>query len=225
MIEVKGLKKIYNQGKKNPVNALNGVDLTIADGEMVAIVGTSGAGKSTLLYCIAGLEDYQEGSCMIDGTEIGKMSDTKAAKFRNEKYGFVLQDFALIDDYTVMENITLPFSFGKKVTGKDKDLALEVIKRVSLVDQKNAYVKELSGGQKQRTAIARALINKPSVIFADEPTGALDSKTTLEILELFEELNKDGITIIIVTHDKLVAEHCKRIITVEDGLIVSDEKN
>jgi putative ABC transport system ATP-binding protein len=219
MIEVKGLNKIYNQGKKNAVYALNDINLKINDGDMVAICGTSGAGKSTLLYCIAGLEDYQEGTCTIDGVEIGKLSDSEAAKLRNEKYGFVMQDFALIEDYTVFENIILPFSFGKKVEGKTKELAENVIERVGLTQQKNSYVKELSGGQKQRTAIARALINKPSVIFADEPTGALDSKTTGEIMDLFTELNKEGITILIVTHDSKVAAYCKRVIQVEDGKI------
>jgi putative ABC transport system ATP-binding protein len=130
-----------------------------------------------------------------------------------------MQDFALIEDYTVFENIILPFSFGKKVEGKTKELAENVIERVGLTQQKNSYVKELSGGQKQRTAIARALINKPSVIFADEPTGALDSKTTGEIMDLFTELNKEGITILIVTHDSKVAAYCKRVIQVEDGKI------
>jgi putative ABC transport system ATP-binding protein len=130
-----------------------------------------------------------------------------------------MQDFALIEDYTVFENIILPFSFGKKVEGKTKELAENVIERVGLTQQKNSYVKELSGGQKQRTAIARALINKPSVIFADEPTGALDSKTTGEIMDLFTELNKEGITILIVTHDSKVAAYCKRVIQVEVGKI------
>lgn len=136
----------------------------------------------------------------------------------------MLQDFALIDDYTVQENILLPFAFGKKVRGADKELADEVIKRVGLVEQKNSIVRELSGGQKQRTAIARALINKPAVIFADEPTGALDSTNSKEIMKLFSELNNEGITIIIVTHDRMVADFCKRRIDVEDGRVVNDSK-
>ncbi len=224
MIEIQDLRKIYNKDKKNPTEALRGVSLTIEDGEMVAVCGTSGAGKSTLLYCIAGLEDYDAGVCKVDGVEIRAMKNRTAAAFRNEKYGFVLQDFALIDDYTVLENVTLPFAFGKHVSGKDTELAMEVIRRVGLEEQKNSYVKELSGGQKQRTAIARALINKPRIIFADEPTGALDSKTTQEIMQLFAELNADGITMVIVTHDSTVAGYCKRRLQVEDGLIVSDKR-
>ncbi|MBR6273748.1 MAG: ABC transporter ATP-binding protein [Lachnospiraceae bacterium] len=220
MIKVEKLTKIYNKGQKTEFTALKDVDLEINDGDFIAVTGTSGAGKSTLLYVLSGIDSYEGGSVRIDDVELGKLGDKDASELRNEKMGFVMQDFALMEDFTVLENVMLPLRFAKK-KGKMKEKALAAIERVGISELANKSVNQLSGGQKQRTAIARALVAGPSIIFADEPTGALDSKTSAEIMDLFEKLNKEGQTVIIVTHDPNVAERCSRHIVISDGKIIS----
>ncbi|MBQ8281079.1 MAG: ABC transporter ATP-binding protein [Lachnospiraceae bacterium] len=220
MIELKNVTKTYNKGKKNEYTALRGVDLKIEDGEFIAITGTSGAGKSTLLYVLSGIDTYEGGSCMLDGVELNTLGDVKLSKIRNKTIGFVMQDFALVEDFSVLENVMLPLQFTKMSGKKKKELVKEAIKKVDIEELTNKQVNQLSGGQKQRTAIARAIVNSPNYIFADEPTGALDSNTSREIMNLFEKLNEAGQTILIVTHDPEVAGRCKRRIQIEDGKIV-----
>ncbi len=220
MIILENVTKTYNKGQKTEFTALKDIDLTIEDGEFIAITGTSGAGKSTLLYVLSGIDSYEAGSVKMDGVELCELGDVKASKVRNEKIGFVMQDFALIEDFTVLENVMLPLQFTKLKGKKKKEMALEAIKRVDIEELTNKQVNQLSGGQKQRTAIARAIVNSPGYLFADEPTGALDSKTSKEIMDLFERLNKEGQTVLIVTHDPEVAVRCKRNIRIEDGKIV-----
>ena len=222
MIKVEKLTKIYNKGQKTEFTALQDVNLTINDGDFIAVTGTSGAGKSTLLYVLSGIDSYEGGSVMIDGVELGKLSDKESSRLRNEKMGFVMQDFALMEDFTVLENVMLPLRFaGNKRNMKEK--AIEAIERVGISEMTNKSVNQLSGGQKQRCAIARALVAKPSIIFADEPTGALDSKTSVEIMEVFEKLNSEGQTVIIVTHDPEVAKRCRKHIVISDGKIIAEE--
>lgn len=220
MIKLENVTKIYNKGKKNQFIALKNVDLTIEDGEFIAITGTSGAGKSTLLYVISGIDTYEEGSCKLDDTELNKLGDIKLSEIRNKKIGFVMQDFALVEDFSVIENVMLPLQFTRMSGKKKRALAEEAIKRVDIEELTKKPVNQLSGGQKQRTAIARAIVNNPNYILADEPTGALDSKTSKEIMNLFEKLNNDGQTVLIVTHDPEVSSRCKRNIRIEDGEIV-----
>ena len=220
MIKLENVTKTYNKGQKTEFTALKDIDLTIEDGEFIAITGTSGAGKSTLLYVLSGIDFYEAGSVKMDGVELCELGDVKASKVRNEKIGFVMQDFALIEDFSVLENVMLPLQFTKLKGKKKKEMALEAIKKVDIEELTNKQVNQLSGGQKQRTAIARAIVNSPGYLFADEPTGALDSKTSREIMDLFERLNKEGQTVLIVTHDPEVAVRCKRNIRIEDGKIV-----
>ena len=220
MIKVEKVIKTYNKGKKNEFTALHEVSLKVNDGDFIAVTGTSGAGKSTLLYVMSGVDTYEAGSVTIDGEELGRMSDGKASELRNEKIGFVMQDFALIEDFSVYDNVFLPLRFAK-VKGNKKDMALKAIEKVGISELKDKLVNQLSGGQKQRCAIARALVNSPDYIFADEPTGALDSKTSEEIMDLFESLNKEGQTIVIVTHDPIVAGRCTKHVNIEDGKILT----
>lgn len=216
-IVIKDLVKIYNYNKKNEFKALNGVSLEIKDGEMVAIIGKSGSGKSTLLNILAGISEYNSGSYKVDGEEISEMKEKQIADFRNKKVGLVMQDFALIEGYSVLENVMIPLIIAKDKNQKEK--AKDAIRNVDLINLKDKKVVELSGGQKQRIAIARAMVNNPSIILADEPTGALDTKTSKEIMELFKKLNKQGKTVIIVTHDLEIADSCERTIEIVDGNI------
>ena len=201
MLKIENLTKTYNYKKSNAFTALKDVSLEVEDGEMLAIIGKSGAGKSTLLHIIGCIDKFEKGSYIIDGTDVHSLSDNKLAKIRNEKVGIVMQDFALIDEYSVIENVMIPLNFSKKKLGKPKELAMKALERVGLANLAKKPVSKLSGGQKQRVAIARAIVNDPSFILADEPTGALDTKTSSEIMELFTELNKSGKTVIIITHD------------------------
>ena len=220
MIKLNNIQKIYNKGKSNEFEALKNVSLTIDDGEFVAIIGKSGAGKSTLLHIIACIDSYESGEYYIDDIFIKNLGETKLAEIRNSKLGIVMQDFALVDDFSCFENVMLPLDFSKKKTPDKKEKAMNTLRAVGLGAIAKKPVNKLSGGQKQRVAIARAIVNNPSVILADEPTGALDSKTAAEIMELFRELNEKGHTVIIVTHDLEIANQCDRIIEISDGRIV-----
>ena len=221
MIEIKNLVKIYNKGKTNEFCALKGIDLSIEEGEMVAIIGKSGAGKSTLLHILAAIDSYDKGSYLVDGVSVGDLKEKDRARFRNQKIGIVMQDYALIDEYTIEENVQIPLIFGK-VKGNDvrREKIMTALKNVGLDELAKKPVRQLSGGQKQRVAIARALVNNPAFLLADEPTGALDSKTSGEIMDVFEKLNQGGKTVIIVTHDMEVAARCGRVIEISDGGIV-----
>ena len=220
MIEIKNLTKTYNYKKSNAFTALKDISLKIDDGEMLAIVGKSGAGKSTLLHIIGCIDTFEKGEYTIDDINIHKLSDKKLANIRNEKVGIVMQDFALVEEYTVIENVKIPLYFSKKKKGNANTLALEALEKVGIKELAKKPVNKLSGGQKQRVAIARAIVNDPSFILADEPTGALDTKTSEEIMELFQKLNEDEKTVIIITHDPGVAEKCKRKIEISDGEIL-----
>lgn len=220
MLKIENLTKTYNYKKSNAFTALKDVSLEVEDGEMLAIIGKSGAGKSTLLHIIGCIDKFEKGSYIIDGTDVHSLSDNKLAKIRNEKVGIVMQDFALIDEYSVIENVMIPLNFSKKKLGKPKELAMKALERVGIANIAKKPVSKLSGGQKQRAAIARAIVNDPSFILADEPTGALDTKTSSEIMELFTELNKSGKTVIIITHDLTVADKCKRKVEISDGRII-----
>ena len=221
MIQIKNLVKIYNKGKTNEFCALEGIDLSIEEGEMVAIIGKSGAGKSTLLHILAAIDPYDKGSYLVDGVSVGDLKEKDRARFRNQKIGIVMQDYALIDEYTIEENVQIPLIFGK-VKGNDvrREKIMTALKNVGLDELAKKPVRQLSGGQKQRVAIARALVNNPAFLLADEPTGALDSKTSGEIMDVFEKLNQGGKTVIIVTHDMEVAARCGRVIEISDGEIV-----
>lgn len=199
---------------------MHGVSCEISDGEMVAIIGKSGAGKSTLLHILACIDSYQSGEYTIDGTLVKNLSEGQYAQIRNEKIGIVMQDFALVEDFSALENVLIPLDFAKKKIKNKKEKALEALKAVGMGDLSKKPCNKLSGGQKQRVAIARAIVNEPAMILADEPTGALDTKTSAEIMELFKRLNKEGKTVVIVTHDPKVAEQCGRVIEVSDGKII-----
>lgn len=223
MIEIKKLCKYYQTAKgknKERFTALSDVSLKIDDGELVAIQGRSGAGKTTLLNIIGLLDNYDSGEYFIDGQDIKNLNDKTAARIRNQKIGFVLQDFSLIENKSVIMNVMLPLFFSECKYEDMRAKAEKALELVGLSDQKNKKANQLSGGQKQRVAIARAIINDPSFILADEPTGALDTKTSEEIMELFKSLNAEGKTIIIITHDPIVAEICKRRIEISDGKII-----
>jgi putative ABC transport system ATP-binding protein len=225
MIQTDGLTKVYQMGE-GEVRALDGATFTIAKGEMVAIMGPSGSGKSTLMSIIGCLDVPTSGSYILDGTSVENMDETKLAEIRGRKIGFVFQQFNLLARTSALENVMLPLTYAG-FSGKERhDRAMKALDRVGLSTRTHHAPNELSGGQQQRVAIARALVNKPAIILADEPTGALDSKTGVEIMELFQNLHKEhGQTVILVTHDSYVARHTNRIIKLSDGHIVSDEVN
>lgn len=218
MIKIDNISKIYRVGKDD-FYALDNVSLEIADGDFLAVRGTSGSGKTTLLHILGCLDSYSGGTYILDGMDVGKLSDDKKAALRNKKIGFVLQDFALINNKTVLYNVMVPLLFGKTPFKKIKSMALEALDRVGIKDQAGKRANQLSGGQRQRVAIARAIVNSPEIILADEPTGSLDSENSRQIMNLLKTMNDEGITVVVVTHDDKVASFCKRQLFIEDGKI------
>ncbi|MDF7801120.1 ABC transporter permease [Pontiellaceae bacterium B1224] len=222
MIRVENLRKTYQMGEIE-VKALDGVSLTVEQGEYVAIIGTSGSGKSTLMHILGLLDVPDDGTFEIDGTDVTNFSENQLAEFRNRIMGFVFQQFNLLKRTSALENVGLPLIYARN--GKKSDIANEMLDLVGLGDRKSHHTNELSGGQQQRVAIARSLVNNPAIIFADEPTGNLDSKSAEEIMQVMSELHARGLTIILVTHDSDVANHAQRIIEIRDGKILSDAPN
>lgn len=224
MIELQGITKSYVTGGK-PLQVLKGIDLTIDDGELVSIMGSSGSGKSTLLNILGILDSYDKGDYHLAGTSMKNLSEKKAAQYRNKFLGFVFQSFNLISFKNAMENVALPLYYQGVSRTKRNNKALEYLEQVGLRDWAEHLPSELSGGQKQRVAIARALITQPKVVLADEPTGALDTTTSYEVLNIFKKINQEeGITVIIVTHEQDIANMCNRIVHIKDGLIEKDAR-
>ena len=224
MIKINDLHKSYKMGS-NSLHVLKGINFDVEEGELVAIMGSSGSGKSTLLNILGMLDLLDKGSYDLDGVPIKDLDETKAANYRNKFLGFVFQSFNLINYKTALENVTLPLYYQGVKRKERETLALEYLDNVGLKEWATHLPSELSGGQKQRVAIARALVSKPKVLLADEPTGALDSKTSKEVMALIQEINKNCKTILIVTHEEDIAKMCSRIVRLKDGIIVEDQKN
>ena len=221
MINITNLNKSYQMGE-NSLHVLKGIDLKINEGELVAIMGSSGSGKSTLLNIIGMLDNYESGSYDLDSIPIKDLDETKAAKYRNKFLGFVFQSFNLINYKTAVENVALPLYYQGMGSKERQEIAHEYLKKVGLSKWAEHLPSELSGGQKQRVAIARALASQPKVLLADEPTGALDSQTSEEVMSLIKKINNEGKTILVVTHEHEIANMCNRIITLKDGVIITD---
>lgn len=223
MIEIKDLHKSYRMGS-NVLHVLKGINFRAEDGELVAIMGSSGSGKSTLLNIIGMLDEADSGEYTLDGVPIKNLSETKAAKYRNKFLGFVFQSFNLINYKSALENVALPLYYQRMPRKERQEKALKYLESVGIKDWAHHLPSELSGGQKQRVAIARAMAAEPKVLLADEPTGALDSTTSYEVMELIQKINDAGNTILVVTHEDDIAHMCKRIVHLKDGIIVQDEK-
>ena len=221
MIKIKNLHKSYKTGNSS-LHVLKGIDFEVEEGELVAIMGSSGSGKSTLLNILGMLDILDEGSYILDEVLIKDLDETKAAKYRNKFLGFVFQSFNLINYKTALENVSLPLYYQGVSRKERQEQALEYLSRVGLADWATHLPSELSGGQKQRVAIARAMASKPKVLLADEPTGALDTKTSYEVMALIQKINEEGNTILVVTHEEDIAKMCKRIVKLKDGVIVED---
>ena len=224
MIHLKDIHKTYHNGA--PLHVLKGITLDIKQGEFISIMGSSGSGKSTLLNILGILDNYDSGDYYLNGTLIKNLSETKSAEYRNRMIGFIFQSFNLISFKNAMENVALPLFYQGVNRKKRNQLALEYLDKLGLKEWAHHMPNELSGGQKQRVAIARALISKPQIILADEPTGALDSKTSIEVMQILKELHeKEGLTIIVVTHESGVANQTDKIIHIKDGIIERIEEN
>ena len=224
MIEFKNLYKIYHMGDSE-VRAIDGISFTIDKGEFVAIVGQSGSGKSTCMNIIGALDLPSEGEYLLTGLNITRYDEDQLAQIRNRTLGFIFQQYNLIPKLNVYENVELPLIYANVPEKERYEKVIRALERVGLANRMRHYQHELSGGQQQRVSIARALVNDPSVILADEPTGALDSKTGIEVLELLKQLNDEGNTIVLITHDNSIAHQAKRMIQIHDGKVVSDTLN
>lgn len=221
LIEVQGMYKIYNPGE-NEVHALDGVDLTVHKGEFVAIIGHSGSGKSTLMNMLGCLDVPTQGTYILNGRDVSKLSDNDLSDVRNNDIGFIFQGFNLIPNLTALENVELPLIYRKVEKAKRRELALAALEKVGLSDRVKHKPSEMSGGQQQRVAIARAIAAAPPLILADEPTGNLDSKSTQDIMNILDDLNEQGNTIVLITHDDGIAANAKRVVRIMDGKIESD---
>ncbi len=223
LIELKNVYKIYSEGTEAEVRALDGVSTTIDRGEFVAVVGPSGSGKSTMMNILGCLDIPSYGTYHLDGTDVADLSDPELSKIRNKQIGFIFQSFNLIHSLTALENVELPLIYQGVHPGKRRDMAMEALDRVGLANRYKHRPVEMSGGQQQRVAIARAISTLPPIIMADEPTGALDSRTGQEVLDFLRQLNREGSTIILITHDNGIAETARRLLRISDGLIVEDK--
>ncbi|TRO64219.1 ABC transporter ATP-binding protein [Christiangramia sabulilitoris] len=221
MIEISNLHKSYKMGA-NSLHVLKGINFKVAEGELLSIMGSSGSGKSTLLNILGMLDEADEGSYILDGVHIKNLSEKLAAKYRNKFLGFIFQSFNLIGYKNALDNVALPLYYQGMARGERMDRAMSYLEKVGLADWASHLPNELSGGQKQRVAIARALASDPKVLLADEPTGALDTKTSYEVMELIQEINDEGRTILVVTHEHDIAQMTKRIVNLKDGVIIED---
>jgi len=223
MVQAHGITKTYNKGSGAAVHALRDVSLEIRPGEFVAIMGASGSGKTTLMNILGCLDKPSSGQLLLDGQEVSRMDDQALAKVRNQKIGFVFQSFNLMPRANALENVELPLIYSDKAD--ITRLSRQALESVGLKDRIHHLPSELSGGQQQRVAIARAIVNQPEIIFADEPTGNLDTRSSYEIIALFQQLNQQGKTVVLVTHEPDIAEYAKRIIKISDGRIIGDQAN
>ena len=223
LIDIKNIYKIYNEGKESEVRALDGVSLQIGKGEFVAIVGQSGSGKSTLMNVLGCLDIPTYGEYYLDGTDVTALSDKELARIRNREIGFIFQGYNLIQELDALENVTLPLIYKGVSVWDREEIAMEALARVAMDDRAHHRPGEMSGGQQQRVAIARAIATDPPIIMADEPTGALDSKTGRHVLDILRDLYRDGTTILLITHDENIAATAKRVVRLSDGKIISDQ--
>ncbi len=224
LIELRDVYKIYSEGLESEVRALDGISLTIDHGEFVAVVGQSGCGKSTLMNVLGCLDIPTRGTYLLDGTDVQDLSDGQLSRIRNQEIGFIFQQYNLIQTLTVQENVELPLIYRGIDPIDRKELALEALNRVGLADRRKHYPTQMSGGQQQRVAIARAISTHPPVIMADEPTGALDSRTGQQVLKFLQQLNREGSTIILITHDNGIAATAPRMVRLSDGKVISDQR-
>lgn len=221
LISVKNLKKKFTEGDL-VTDVLKDIDFDIKKGEFVSIMGPSGSGKSTLMHILGFLDKLSSGKYFFEGNDVSDLSDKELAHMRNQKVGFVFQSFNLLNRMTVLENVTLPLIYSKDFKGEKEERAREILDQMGLSHRLNYLPNNISGGEKQRVAIARALVNNPEVIFADEPTGNLDSKSGFQVMKILQDLNNKGSTIILVTHERITAEYAGRVITIKDGVIIDD---
>lgn len=224
LVELRNVYKIYGEGLESEVRALNGVSLDIEKGEFVAIVGQSGSGKSTMMNMLGCLDVPTRGDYFLDGTDVRELTDKELSHIRNKQIGFIFQQYNLIQNLTVLENVELPLIYQGIDPVSRREMALEALKRVGLADRYKHRPTQMSGGQQQRVAIARAISTHPPIVMADEPTGALDSRTGREVLEFLRQLNREGSTVILITHDNGIAATARRIVRLADGKIVEDRE-
>ena len=224
LVELRDVYKIYGEGRESEVRALDGVSLTIGKGEFVAVVGQSGSGKSTMMNVLGCLDIPTRGTYLLGGTDVRELTDKELSHIRNKQIGFIFQQYNLIQSLTVLENVELPLIYQGVNADDRRDMALEALARVGLANRIKHRPVEMSGGQQQRVAIARAIATKPPIIMADEPTGALDSRTGQEVLKFLQELNKEGSTVILITHDNGIAATARRVVRLADGRIIEDRE-
>ena len=224
LIQLRNVYKIYAEGRESEVRALDGVSLDIRQGEFVAVVGQSGSGKSTMMNVLGCLDIPTYGDYYLDGVNVRELSDKKLSRIRNKQIGFIFQQYNLIQSLTVLENVELPLVYQGLDPADRREMAMEALARVGLAERVKHKPSEMSGGQQQRVAIARAIATRPPIIMADEPTGALDSRTGLEVLQFLQQLNREGTTVILITHDNGIAATARRIVRLQDGKIVEDRE-